>query len=196
MVSVYDAFMAPLEKMGIKKARKCLLKEAKGNVLEIGAGTGVNLKFYNFEEIELMELSDIDFDKRLLDRAFKNGYKDKVNMKVMNTMDLPFEDNSFDYVVHTLVFCSVEDVNEGLSEIRRVLKPTGQLIFIEHILPERNPLRKIFNIFSPAWKKIASGCHLNRDFEVSLKANGFKVIQSHKFMLTAFVSGIAIIEKK
>ena len=149
------------------------------------------LKYYDFEAIDKMELSDIEFDKRLVERALQNGYHDKVNMQVMNTMDLPFKDNSFDYVVHTLVFCSVEDVDKGLSEISRVLKPSGTLIYIEHILPKKNPLKKVFNVLTPSWKKIASGCHLNRDFEGSLQINGFKVIESNRFMLTAFVSGTA-----
>ena len=191
MVSIYDAFMAPLEKMGITKARKLLLKEAKGKVLEIGAGTGVNLKFYNFKYIDSMVLSDLEFDKRLLKRAEKNKCKDKVQMEILTTLDLPFKDNTFDYVVHTLVFCSVSDVDQGLREIKRVLKPGGTLLFIEHILPERNPLKKMFDKITPAWKKIAMGCHLNRDFILSLNSNDFDVISSKKFMRTVFISGMA-----
>lgn len=74
--------------------------------------------------------------------------------------DIPYEDQCFDTIVVTLVFCSVKNVRKVLSELRRELKDDGQLIFIEHVLPDHNPLRGLFNTLTPVWKRMASGCHL------------------------------------
>lgn len=186
MFSFYDLFMFPLEKFGIRNARSKLIPKAKGNVLEIGSGTGVNLKHYNFDGIKELTMSDQILSKKIKKRS--NG---KFNLIELNVEDLPFEDNTFDFVIHTLVFCSVNNIEKGLSEIKRVLKPDGTLFFIEHILPEKHHLKKLFNFVNPAWTKFASGCNLNRDFIETVKQNDFEVIYSKKFMNTVFVYGEA-----
>jgi len=182
--------MYPLEKKGIKTARQELIPRANKKILEIGSGTGINLNYYNFDKIDKLILSDYTISKRL--RNLHNSSKNNFDLVKLDVQNLPFEDNSFDYVVHTLVFCSVTDVEKGLSEIRRVLKDKGELIFIEHILPERNPLKKLFDFVTPAWKKIGRGCHLNRDYITSLERNNFNILFNKKFMNTAFIYGVAI----
>ena len=189
MISIYDLFMIPLEKRGIIKARKELIPKAKGTVLEIGSGTGVNMKYYNFDQIEKITMTDKKLSKKIKEIA-----KEHIDLKEINVEELPFQDNSFDYIIHTLVFCSVNNVTKGIQELKRVLKPTGSIMFIEHILPEKKGLKGLFNFLNPAWKMVASGCNLNRDYESSLVANGFKVIHSSKFMKTAFVYGEAQIQ--
>ena len=190
MVSFYDVFMYPLESMGIKKARKELIPRASKKILEIGSGTGVNLKYYNFDVIDDLTLSDQVISKTLKD--IHEDSEKKFNLVEINVEKLPFEDNTFDYIVHSLVFCSVPNVDQGISELKRVLKDDGELIFIEHVLPERNPLKKLFNVATPTWKKIGSGCHLNRDYISSLKKNNFNILFHKKFMRTAFIYGVAI----
>ena len=186
MISFYDVFMYPLEKRGIKKAREILIPTTNGVVLEIGSGTGVNIEYYNFDNIEELTLSD-----QILTRRIKEKSNSKFVLKELNVEELPFEDNLFDYVVHTLVFCSVTDIEKGLSEIARVLKPGGKLLFIEHVLPKKKRMKKLFNFVNPIWRKVASGCNLNRDYETSLKNSEFKLIYSKRFMNTAFIYGEA-----
>lgn len=187
MFSLYDLCMIPLEKRGIKKARLELIKKAKGMVLEIGSGTGVNVKHYDFEKIDSLILSDKKLSKKI-----KSIVPNTVTLDVLNVTSLPYPDNSIDTVVHTLVFCSVDNVTKGLSEIKRVLKPSGRLLFIEHIHPEGKKLGKLFRFINPVWRKVAGGCNLIRDYEKSLVSCGFEVVESNKFMNTVFVYGEAI----
>lgn len=186
MISLYDLFMLPLEKSGINKARKELIPLAKGNVLEIGSGSGINLKHYNFDKIDSLTMSDISLSKKIQKIASSNTILIQLDVE-----ELPFEDNTFDYVIHTLVFCSVTNVDKGLSELRRILKPGGTLLYIEHILPEKKGLQRVVNFINPVWSKVASGCNLNREYEASLLKHGFKIVYSSKFMRTIFVYGEA-----
>lgn len=186
MISFYDVFMIPLEKRGIRKARKELIPKANGHVLEIGSGTGVNLKHYNFDAIESLTVTDKKLSKRI-----KKIAPTIVKLDEHNVTDLPYEDNTFDCIVHTLVFCSVADVDKGLEEIKRVLKPEGRLLFIEHIEPEGKKTNKLFRFVNPVWTTFASGCSLIKDYENSLQTNGFDITFSKKFMNTVFVYGEA-----
>lgn len=185
MKSLYDIFMRPLEKRGISERRKELLQSIEGRVLEIGSGTGVNLQYYDLDNIDLT-LSDVEWNKHL-----KQKMKDNVKFVKTNVESLPFQEQEFDCVVHTLVFCSVHDVSKGLLEISRVLKDDGKLIFIEHVIPKKNPLRRIFKILTPFWKHIASNCHLDRDYIKTLETHGFTVEKMGDFGRSIFVYGIA-----
>jgi len=190
MVSFYNVFMYPLEKMGINKARRELVPRAKKKILEIGSGTGANLKYYHFSEIQELTLSDNTISKPLL--KLHNKDEELFDLVQLDVQELPFDDNTFDYIIHTLVFCSVTDVDKGLKEIKRVLKCDGELLFIEHVLPSKKPLKSVFSFVNPAWKKMASGCNLNRDYLKSLKKNNFEISYHKNFMNTAFVYGVAI----
>lgn len=186
MLSFYDLFMMPLEKRGITKARKELIPKATGEVLEIGAGTGVNIKHYNFDAISNLTLTDKKLSKRI-----KGIVPKDITLLDINVEELPFKDHTFDYIIHTLVFCSVSDVSKGVKELKRVLKPNGRILFIEHILPEKKGMKRLFSFLNPAWRVIASGCNLTRDYERSLLDNDFEIIESSKFMNTVFVYGEA-----
>lgn len=187
MFSLYDLFMRPLEKRGIKKARKRLIAQAKGSVLEIGSGTGANIKFYNFDLVTDLTITDKKLSKRI-----KRLEQVPAKFIEADVSELPFSDDSFDTIIHTLVFCSVKDVSKGLLELERVLKPHGKIIFIEHILPEHGFLKRTFKFINPLWKRVSSGCNLTRSYIESLEQEGFEIIESNKFMKTVFVSGIAI----
>lgn len=186
MFSLYDLFMKPLEKSGVKQARKRLMTQAKGSVLEIGSGTGANIKYFNFDLITDLIITDKKLSKRI--KSLKIEHATFVETDVSK---LPFLDHTFDTIIHTLVFCSVKDVSKGLIELKRVLKPNGKIIFIEHVLPERAFLKRTFKILNPLWKRVSSGCNLTRTYIESLEQEGFKIVESSKFMQTVFVSGIA-----
>ncbi len=193
MKSTYDAFMSYFEKKELGTQRQALMPSATGSVLEIGSGTGVNLKYYDLSRIDSLTLTDFKLNPVLSDQV-KTLNHDYISIKSASVESLPFEDNSFDTVVVTLVFCSVYNVSNGLSEIKRVLKNDGKFIFIEHVLPEKQPLKEIFNKVTPLWKVLASNCHLNRDFLDSLNQSGFHYELNKRFFKTAFISGIATIE--
>lgn len=188
MPSLYNLFMRPLEKKGIRTARKNLLHRAHGSVLEIGAGTGVNLPFYDFEKIEELYVTDQRQNKYL-----DESYDDKLTFVEAKVEQLPFSSSTFDVVVHTLVFCSVSNVNHGLQEVKRVLKPTGTLLFIEHVLPEKKGWRTLFKMVNPMWRMISKGCSLTKSFANSLEENGFTLVHQGKFMNTVFYYGVASI---
>lgn len=188
MKSTYDMFMKYFEKKGLDRERKDLVTQAKGHVLEIGVGTGINLSYYS-EGVSSLELTDYKLNTSLLSKL--EAYKIPYNVSEEDVMVLPFKDETFDTIVCTLVFCSVEDVDVGLKEIKRVLKPHGSYIFIEHVLPEDKMLRPLFNTLTPAWKKVASNCHLNREFTTSLEKVGFTYSLHNRFFKTAFISGTA-----
>lgn len=186
MRSIYDISMIPMEKRGIRVARKELIPKAYGDVLELGAGTGVNLKYYDYSKVDSLLLTDRRISKTLKKIVPKNA-----TLKEIDAMTLPFPDNSFDCIVHTLVFCMVKDVDKGLQEIKRVLKPNGTLLFIEHIDPENKTIRNFFKVFNPFWKVIVHGCNLNRHYDKSLESNGFVIKSLKKFMRTVFIYGEA-----
>lgn len=186
MISFYDLFMKPLEKRGIRQARKKLMPFAMGSVLEIGSGTGANINYYNHELI-----SDLTVTDKKLSKQIKKRDPSNIKFVEADVAHLPFEDHQFDTIVHTLVFCSVVDVSQGLKELERVLKPNGKIIFIEHVLPEHKFLKRTFKIINPLWKTISSGCNLTRSYQDSLKLHGFEIHELTKFMSTVFISGVA-----
>lgn len=189
MIATYDTFMQVLEKGELGSKRLELVTSAYGRVLEIGTGTGVNIQFYINDQIEEIVFSDKELSPFLDNKL--SGSLLNYKIQAMEVESLPFSDNYFDTIVVTLVFCSVKNVQEGLTELRRVLKEGGQVIFIEHVLPDHEPLIKLFNMATPVWKHIASGCHLNRNFIESLKQASFKTEEVSKFNKSAFVSGKA-----
>ncbi|MCR3905431.1 MAG: class I SAM-dependent methyltransferase [Tenericutes bacterium] len=191
MVSFYDSFMYLFEKRFLRKARRSILTKASGSVLEIGGGTGLNLKQYHFDVIDSLVITDIDIDKRLIKRVQKHDSINKIKINKTSVEDLPFPNASFDTVIFTLVFCTVKDVNQGLQEIKRVLKDDGKLLFIEHIHPKKKSLRTIFNWINPVWRKISSGCNLNRDIRSSLVENGFQIGEYQYLTKQIFVGGCA-----
>lgn len=186
MLSFYDLFMKPLEKRGLRKSRQSLVPKAYGSVLEIGSGTGANIQYYDFNQVEELIVTDKKLSKQIQKR-----YGNKLQLVEVDVQVLPFKDQRFDTIVHTLVFCSVDDVSKGLAELKRVLKPDGQIIFIEHVLPETGFLKKLFRFINPVWKKVASGCNLTRSYQDSLHVAGFEITALNQFTNTVFISGIA-----
>ena len=179
--SLYDLFMRPLEKRYLRDLRAWIIPYAAGEVLEIGAGTGANLPYYDGSRITRLVLTDKEVPRDLLGRRLRGNYggpnsrepRTGLHFADADAENLPFPDSTFDSAVFTLVFCTVPDSRRGLREIRRVLRPRGRLIFIEHVRPEGKASARIFDRVTPAWKRIASGCHLNRRTVEEITEAGF-----------------------
>ena len=186
-LKAYDRFMYYFEKKALDDLRKEILKGVKGNVLEIGPGTGVNLKYFNKNTISQLTYIDVDYTEGLEEKA-----KEKcpnINFVDGSVEEMPFEDNSFDHVIFTLVFCSVKNPLNGLSEIKRVLKDNGEIHFIEHVLPEKQPIKVVFNNFNSLWHKLSGGCNLNRKTIDTVRDAGFHVDIAGKGFSNIFVGG-------
>lgn len=194
-MNIYDLFMKPFEDNGLRSLRKRLLKSAEGIVLELGVGTGANLPYYQSKKIEKLILTDLTKRSVVLDKIGRNIHNPRLLKKTIyqqaDVQKISMEDNSVDTIVATLIFCSVSEVESGLREIKRILKPGGQLIFIEHVISHRKPLATIMNFMTPLWKRLAHGCHLNRDYKRSLRSAGFNIIESHGLLGSIFIGGIA-----
>lgn len=159
--AMYDRFMAASEKAGMRDKRRSLLEAASGTVMEIGAGTGVNIPLYG-DRVEKLVLTEAEEPmlKRLKDRA--TGTSLPVEAVLAEAEALPLPDASVDTVVSTLVLCTVEDMERSLSEIARVLKPGGKFLFLEHVRSEDERVARWQDRLHGPWKVFGNGCHCNR----------------------------------
>jgi SAM-dependent methyltransferase len=178
--ATYDPFVARAERAGIANARQELLAGVRGRVLEIGAGTGLNVEHYPPGSDVTYTEPDPHMAKRLRARG--------VDVVEAGAEALPFADDSFDTVVSTLVFCTVPDVAASLREVRRVLAPGGRLLFLEHVRAEPgSKLERWQDRLHGPWHALAGGCNCNRDFLASLAAGSFSAdelrSESWRFML-------------
>jgi ubiquinone/menaquinone biosynthesis C-methylase UbiE len=169
---MYDRVMAQTEAAGLGDRRAALLGQLSGRVLEIGGGTGVNLAFYPAAVTELVVTEPEEPMARRLEAKLSDA---TVPARVVRAPaeSLPFEDGSFDYAVATLVLCTVSDPARALSELRRVLKPDGKLVYIEHVRSDRPGLARWQDRLEPIWLRIGHGCHPNRDTLSAIGAAGF-----------------------
>lgn len=170
----YDRFMAGTERAGLREQRSHLLAGASGRVLEIGAGTGVNLELYPaaVEQLVLTE-PDEPMAKRLRTRAADT--RRSAEVRIAPAEQLPFADASFDTVVATLVLCTVADVERSLTEIHRVLIPGGRFLFLEHVRSEDPRIARRQDRWHAAWRFIGNGCNTNRATAVSIGDAGFAI---------------------
>jgi len=151
-----------------EETRKRVIEMAHGRVLEVGVGTGKNLRFYPAG----CEVTGIDFSPGMLRRAEQRAREiSNITLMEMDVQDLKFPDNSFDTIVATCVFCSVPDPVRGLEELRRVCKPDGQLLFLEHIRSTRRLLGLMMDLFNPLTVRII-GSNINRRTLDNMKAAG------------------------
>jgi SAM-dependent methyltransferase len=168
----YDRVMAGAEAAGLSDRRRRLLADAHGDVLEIGGGTGVNLPFYPDAVRSLTVVEpEAPMAKRLeprLRERFPDG-----RLVAASAERLPFPDGSFDVAVATLVLCTIVDQAAALSELRRVLRPSGRLLFIEHVRSDDPRLARWQDRWNPMQKRIAHGCNCNRTTLAGIEAAGF-----------------------
>jgi ubiquinone/menaquinone biosynthesis C-methylase UbiE len=164
----------------ISRYRKELLSGVRGKILEIGFGTGLNLEHY---PTSVSAITVIDpnpgMKKKALKRIANSGIK--VGHHLLTAEKLPFENQTFDSVVATFTLCSIPDVELALWEIHRVLKKEGRFYFLEHGLSPDPPVQKKQNRWTPWQKRLADGCHLNRDMAALVSGAGFRFIDLKKF---------------
>jgi ubiquinone/menaquinone biosynthesis C-methylase UbiE len=171
----YDRLLAGTEGAGLGDMRHDLLASATGRVLELGAGTGLNLEHYTGAVTELvMTEPDPHMAQRLRERLAEDpGVVRNASVVEAPAEDLPFDNDSFDTVVATLVFCTVEDPLRALTEARRVLVEGGRLLYLEHVRSESAKLARWQNRLERPWGFFAGGCHPNRDTGQLLADAGF-----------------------
>lgn len=153
-----------------------LIKQANGTVLEVGAGDGGNLPFYP-PGIDLTLLEPNPFMMQYLEREAESVYQPDYQTVLAPAEAIPFEDERFDTVLSTHVLCSVSDLAKSLAEIRRVLKPGGQFLFLEHVAahPDTSTFT-VQKVINPAWRFVGDGCHLTRDTGAAIRAAGFSEV--------------------
>ncbi len=186
---LYDAFMVPLELLHLGELRWWLLPQAAGRVLEVGAGTGASLGYYDTRDISSLVLTDAEVRPSLGRRAALFSFDTTVHE--CSAEVLPFGDSVFDTTVSNLVFCTVPQPDVGLRELYRVLKPGGRHLFMEHVRPRDRLRRRLFDRVTPAWRRISGGCHLNRDTVGRIKEAGFEVGPTREAAGGIFVAGVA-----
>jgi ubiquinone/menaquinone biosynthesis C-methylase UbiE len=171
----YDRMTARTERAGLGDMRRELLASASGRVLELGAGTGHNLEHYTDAVAELvMTEPDPHMARRLRERlAAEPGAARNSTVVEASAEDLPFDDDSFDVVVATLVFCTVPDPLRALEEARRILVEGGELLYLEHVRSSRPGLARWQDRLERPWGFVAAGCHPNRDTGQLLADAGF-----------------------
>lgn len=152
--------------------RRRVVPAAHGRVLEIGIGSGLNLPFYGSEAKEVIGL---DPSAPLLDMAGKQARAGHMPVTMLrgSAEAIPLEDASVDTVLTTWTLCSIPDVRAALAEMRRVLKPTGELIFVEHGKAPEESVARWQDRLTPLWRPIAGGCHLNRPMATLIEEAGF-----------------------
>ncbi len=170
--ATYDRMGARTEKAGLRAHRQALLTNAHGRVLEIGGGTGANLPFYG-EGVSALTVTEPEepMARRLASRLTEH---DTLPAELVRAPAeaLPFEDGQFDVAVSTLVLCTVDDQARALGEIRRVLKPEGQLLFIEHVRAQDPRLARWQDRLN-GFNRTIVGCDCNRSTLEGIRAAGF-----------------------
>jgi ubiquinone/menaquinone biosynthesis C-methylase UbiE len=164
--------------MTLRQLRSRLLTGIEGNVLEIGVGWGANLPLYG----PAAKVTAVDIDRERLAMAaeiiVENGRSRQITISCADAQQLPFADHSFDYVVGTLVFCSVPDPIVVLGEVKRVLRPDGRLLLLEHVRGLTPVMQRLTDWLHPLWFALQGECHLNRETATTVAAAGFQIIET------------------
>lgn len=176
MAALYDRMMQGTEKACLGEWRTGLVGELGGEVLEVGAGTGLNLPLYPASVARLVMSEPDPHMRQKLARKSASAPGRRVEVIDASLEELPVPAESFDVVVATLVLCSVPNLDEALAEIYRVLRPGGKFVFLEHVAAEDRPRRlKWQHRVEPFWKWFAGNCHLTRRTEAAIAAAGFEL---------------------
>jgi ubiquinone/menaquinone biosynthesis C-methylase UbiE len=158
----------------LREYRRRIISAAEGRVLEVGIGSGINLPLYTANATTVIGL---DPSARLLAMARKPMRQASRTVELVegSAEEIPLEDRSIDTVVTTWTMCSIPNAAKALGEMRRVLRPTGRLLFVEHGLAPDPRVRWWQDKLTPAWKRVGGGCHLNRAISQLVESAGFRI---------------------
>lgn len=175
----YDWAMGGADRRGANEHRRRLVEEASGEVLEVGAGTGLNFGHYR----AATRVVAVEPDPGMRARAQRRARRAGVAVEVVdgNGMALPFADGSFDTVVFSLVLCTIPDPARTLSEAHRVLRPGGVLRFYEHVRSTDARLARRQDRLEHPWRLIGRGCRPNRDSAATIERAGFALSEFDRF---------------
>ncbi len=167
---IYDVLQKPMDKMVFKNVRHEIMDALTGRVLEVGVGTGKNIKHYP----DNLDITAIDISEKMLVKARKKAVKwnKKVRLELMDAQKMSFDDGSFDCVFATCVLCSIPDPVKGLEEIKRVCKQGGKIILIEHVRSEQKIIGLLMDLFNPMVAAFC-GTNINRKTLDNIKEVGF-----------------------
>ena len=180
-MGIYTSFVLPrlthwvCSQKDIARQRKRIVPLARGRVLEIGMGSGLNLPFYNPDRIEFVW--GLDPSEGLMKMAEQKSARlpFQVLLTAVSGEEIPLENHSADTVVVTYTLCSIPDVSKALKEMHRVLKPGGQLLFCEHGRSPDAPVTWWQDAINPLWMKVSGGCHLNRPISGLIRGSRFHI---------------------
>ncbi|KUI37545.1 class I SAM-dependent methyltransferase [Mycobacterium sp. GA-2829] len=178
---MYERISAESEQRGTAQHRDRALAGLSGRVIEVGAGNGMNFGHYPTTVAEVVAVEPEDHLRELAERAAETAVAVPVHVVAGHATALPVEDATFDGAVASLVLCSVADVPAALAELRRVLKPNGQLRFFEHVRSTKPWFALLEDALTPLWSRVGGGCHLNRDTAAAIRAAGFDIESLERF---------------
>ena len=188
-MSLYDKYILPkvlnctCGSKPISYQRKKVVPLAKGIVLDIGIGSGLNIPFYDLSMID--KIYGLDPSSELIKIAKKIAVKKNISIEFLlcGAEDIPLPNNSIDTVLITYSMCTIPEVLKANYEMLRVLKPDGRLIFCEHGLAPDKSVAKWQKRINPVWGKIAGGCNLDRDIPNLISSSGFKILSIEEMYL-------------
>ena len=155
--------------------RKKIVPFAKGDVLEIGIGSGLNLPFYDLDQINKIWGLDPSEELNSMAEKVARDIDIDVDLIIGGAEEIPLPENSIDTILLTYTLCTIPKVKDSIKEIERVLKPSGSMLFCEHGLAPDEKVAKWQQRLNPYWKKIAGGCNLNIDIPKIIQDSSFKI---------------------
>ncbi|MGM0368436.1 MAG: class I SAM-dependent methyltransferase [Actinomycetota bacterium] len=172
---LYDLVEFPLERLIYSRLRKKYFSPLKGKILDVGIGTGKNIDYYHRKA----EVTGIDFSTGMLEKARKKlsgSNRKNIVLTPMDVENMSFGPNSFDYVITSTVFCSVPNPVKGLKEIRRVLRPEGKAVMIEHVRSQGRLTAFVQDLLNPL-VRFLTGVNINRDTGENIKRAGMEIVR-------------------